>query len=618
MSGDASSPELRYRPIGDYGFLSDCHSTALVSSEGSIDWACLRRFDSGSSFGRLLDVERGGFFSIRPADTITSTERRYRGDTMLLETTMRTDRGAVRVVDCFAMREGGSAEPLGQLLRLVEGVEGAVDVAITIEPRFDYGTTQPWLRNHADRVWSAVGGDDAIVIASECDLDLRRDDCCLSGVVTVEAGRSIAITVVSQPAHLLDPDAADVGAVRERLAVTEQWWRDWSSSTDARGRFEPVIRRSALVLKGLCCAPTGAIIAAPTTSLPEVPGGTSNWDYRYSWVRDATLTLEALQEVGHSEVARGFRDFVIRSSAGHGDELQIMYGAYGERRLTEVELDLEGWRGARPVRVGNGAATQTQLDVYGHLLDAAHVWHRGGGDLDDDEWSFLRTVVDAAVRHRNDPDSGIWELRGDPQHFVHSKVMVWVALDRGIRLVDEHGFDGEGMEHDVATWRRCRDELRDEIEREGVDADRGIFVQSYGSSAVDASLLKLALVGFVEATDDRMVATTEAIIDELSTGPDGLIRRFRRPDAASSDDGGHEGVFLLCSCWLVEVLALQGRIDEAARLFEAIVSVGNDLGLYAEEYSVDGDEMLGNFPQAFTHLGLIAAEARLRSVTGPS
>ena len=614
MSGDAGRQEQRYRAIGDYGFLSDCHSTALVSSQGSIDWACLRRFDSGSTFGRLLDADRGGAFSIRPTAPITSSQRRYRPDTMVLETTMRTEGGAVRIVDAFAMREGGSAEPLGQLIRLVEGVDGTVEVTITIEPRFDYGATRPWLRRHRGRLWSAMGGDDAIAIASDCDLTLRGEDCRLTGSVTVEAGSSIAVTIVSQPAHLFDPAAADVASVRERLEATEQWWRNWSANTTAGGRHAEVIRRSALVLKGLCCAPTGAIIAAPTTSLPEVPGGSSNWDYRYSWVRDSTLTLEALQEVGHPEVAQGFRDFVIRSSAGHGDELQIMYGAYGERRLTEVELDLDGWRGARPVRIGNGAAKQTQLDVYGHLLDAAHGWHTSAGDLDDDEWAFLRTVVDEAMRRRDDPDSGIWELRGEPRHYVHSKVMVWVALDRGIRLVEEHGFDGEGMADDLADWRQGRDELRHEIERDGVDADRGIFVQSYGSTAVDASLLKLALVGFVDATDDRMVATTDVIIEELSRGPDGLIRRFRR-DGESSGDDVSEGVFLLCTCWLVEVLALQGRIEDAQRLFDAVVATGNDLGLFSEEYDVDHDEMLGNFPQAFTHLGLIAADARLRAVT---
>jgi GH15 family glucan-1,4-alpha-glucosidase len=363
------------------------------------------------------------------------------------------------------------------------------------------------------------------------------------------------------------------------------------------------------------------VIAAPTTSLPEIPGGGANWDYRFCWIRDATLTLEALSAVGHAEVAQGFRDFIMRSSAGRGDELQIMYGTYGERRLPEIALDLAGWRGSRPVRVGNGAATQLQLDAFGHLLDAAHLWHRRSvtdperhrrqptvGGIDDDEWRFLCSAVDAAAERRNDPDAGIWELRGPPQHYVHSKVMVWVALDRGVRLVEEHGLDSSHSELDA--WKAARDEIRTAIETAGVHPVTGAFVQAFGSIEVDASLLKLPLVGFVDARDPRMLATVEAIERDLTDGPSGFLRRFRG-DHNAGVTSGDEGIFLLCSFWLVEVLALQGRHHDATELFERLLAVGNDLDLFAEEYHPGSGELLGNFPQAFTHLGIISAAQRL-------
>ena len=362
------------------------------------------------------------------------------------------------------------------------------------------------------------------------------------------------------------------------------------------------------MLRSLCCEPSGALIAAPTTSLPEVPGGSANWDYRFCWVRDSALTLEALSRVGQLEVAERFRDFIRRSSSGHGAELQIMYGIYGERRLPELEADLEGWRCSSPVRYGNGAATQVQLDVYGHLLDAAFVWNAEHDDIDEDDWRFLRSVVDQAVARRNDPDAGLWEMRGPAREFVHSKVMVWVAIDRGIRLVEEHDLDGVDLE----AWRSARDEVRHAVETRGVDLDRGNFVQYFGSTELDASLLKLPLEGFVEPDDPRMLATVDAIQRDLGDER-GFVRRYASDNTAGSGTlgGRQEGVFLLCSFWLVEVLALQGRLDEAVELFERLVEVGNDVGLFSEEYDVADGSMLGNFPQAFTHLGLIRAEERL-------
>ena len=594
------------RPIADYALISDCHSTALVASDGSIEWACLRRFDSGSVFSRMLD-DRAGAFTIRPVGDIVERRRRYVPGTMVLETTLRTDSGTICVTDAFAMRIGGATDPRHQLIRQVEVESGEVDIEVTIEARFDYGRSHPWLRRHADATFSAVAGDDAIVVWSDIALDIDGESARIGGRANLSEGERARVSLVSQPAYRLDPSAS-VADVDQLMTETIDWWNEWSSKTVAHGRHAEAIERSALVLKSLCCAPTGAIVAAPTTSLPEIPGGSANWDYRYCWVRDTTLTLQALADVGHPEVAKGFRDFILRSAAGRGDELQIMYGAYGERRLPEFELDLTGWRNSSPVRIGNAAATQTQLDVFGHVLDAAHLWHDRTASIDDDEWAFLRSVVNQAALHRDTPDSGIWELRGEPQHYVHSKVMLWVALDRGIRLVEDFGLDCDHAAAD--SWRSARDGLRSDVERLGVDHRGGHFVQHYDSIAVDASLLKLPLVGFVDANDPRMVRTVEVIERDLGVGSAGFLRRFRS-DRREQADEGPEGVFLLCTFWLVEVMALQGRIDEAEALFLRLVELGNDVGLFAEEYDVAAGEFLGNYPQAFTHLGLISAAHRL-------
>lgn len=599
----------RYQPIEDYGFLSDCHSTALVSRTGSIDWACLRRFDRGTTFGRLLDADRGGHFAITPVADVERVERRYLPSTLVLETTTTTTAGSVRLTDAFVMVEGGASNPRHQLVRLVEAVDDDIEIDVVIEPRFDYGATRPWLRSHGpDRV-SAVGGDDALVISAGCELEIDHDQFRVRARVRVRPGRDLAVVIAAQPAHRLDPDAVDADDAGGALDATVRWWRQWSGRTQVEGPHAQAMERSAIVLKGLTCAPTGAIVAAATTSLPEVAGGTANWDYRYCWVRDSSLALDALGAVGHHEVASGLRDFIVRSSAGHGSEVQVAYGPSGERSLPERQLDLEGWRGSAPVRVGNGAARQVQLDVYGHLLDLAHR-HHDQHPLSDDEWRFMASVVDEAVAHRQDPDSGIWELRGPPRHYVHSKVMVWVAIDRGIGLVEDHGHPTNHLER----WIEARDDIRHEIETRGVDPDRGGFVQHYGTLDVDAALLRLPLVGFVDADDPRMRSTTDAIQDQLGIGPHGLLIRYPQPD------GPTEGAFLLCSCWLVDVLTLQGRLDEAETLLDALMGVSNDLGLFSEECSLEDGRLLGNFPQAFTHYGVITAAQRLhaaRSASGP-
>lgn len=597
-----------YLPIGDYALIGDCHSTALVSREGSIDWACLRRFDSGSTFARLLDDDHGGFFSIRPVDEVVAIRRRYLPNTMVLETTMGTRNGTMVLTDAFAMTADGARRPRHQLIRTVDCTSGQMSVELTFQPRFDYGSATPWLRNHASGSWSATAGDDALVVHAECELDIDRAAASLHGRVEMSEGDRFAVVVIAQPAHQLDP-VARIGDARQTIVDTTTWWADWSRRTRAEGPHADLIVRSALVLKALCCAPTGAIIAAPTTSLPEIVGGASNWDYRACWIRDATLTLAALATVGHHGVAGSFRAFVMRTAAGDPGELQIMYGPYGERRLPELELQLDGWRQSRPVRIGNAAASQVQLDMYGNLVDAVHLWHSEHHDISDDEWTFIAAVIEQAIDRWRDPDAGIWEMRGPPRHYVHSKVMVWVALDRGIRLVQDHGFAGV----DVHRWIAIRDEVRAAIENNGVHPQFGHFVQAFDTAAVDASLLKLALVGFVEPRDERMIKTVEAIRRDLG-GPNGFIRRHAAQDA-TDDSPGQEGVFLLCSFWLVEVLALQGRVGEATELFERLVGLANDVGLFAEEYSVRDGEFLGNFPQAFTHLGLIAAEHRLRACT---
>jgi GH15 family glucan-1,4-alpha-glucosidase len=603
-----------YLPIADYALIGDCHSTALVSRHGSIDWACLRRFDHPSTFGRLLDHDNGGHYEIRPVGPIIQASRRYRPHTMVLETTMATSDGVIVVTDAFALDDDGSLHPKHQLLRTVQCIDGELPVDVIIRPRFDYGITTPWLRAHRPGFWSAIAGGDAVAVHADRALEIDIDAASLRGRFVLRRGEQFAIVLVSQPAFALDPDACDVDA-RQRIDDATAWWTKWSRSTTVQGPYADLLERSALVLKSLCCAPTGAIIAAPTTSLPELVGGPYNWDYRACWIRDATLTLGALASVGHAEVAQGFRTFIMRTAAGDPRELQIMYGPYGERRLTEIELDLAGWRGSKPVRIGNAAAAQTQLDMYGHLVDAVHLWHTAQNDIDEDEWSFIKTVIEQAIEPWREPDAGIWESRGEPQHYVHSKVMVWVAIDRGIRLVNDHGFDGV----DLDRWISNRDEIRAAVEHRGVDREHGHFVEAFDSEQVDASLLQLALVGFIDPNDERMIKTVAAIQANLSES-NGFLRRSMTNAGTEVETHDREGVFLLCSFWLVEVLAMQGRVADSRALFEQLVGTANDVGLFAEEYDVRKRTFLGNFPQAFTHLGLISAEDRLRqaSATPPA
>ncbi len=599
-----------YPPIGDYAIIGDCHTAALVSRQASIDWCCLPRFDAACVFGRMLDWERGGYCHVEPTGDRYTSSRDYVPDTLVLVTTFYSPGGEARLYDCFTMRSGGAQSPFRQLLRVVEGVRGEMELRVAVQARFDYGGVKPWLRHHGPELYSAVGGNDAIVLSGDLELQMvdRHD---FEATFSVRAGQRRRLSIVYFPPEDVDPEIPsppDADELDRRLEGTIDWWRRWSKKVKIDGPFGPEARRSALALKALVHAPTGAVVAAPTTSLPESLGHQRNWDYRYSWVRDSQFTVRSLTDLGCSEEAEGFRRFIERTAAGSADSLQIMYGVGGERRLTEVTVDLEGYRCSSPVRVGNAASDQLQLDVYGYLLDLAWRWHQRGRSPDDDYWRFLLSLVDRCVDLWQQPDCGIWEMRGRPQHFVHSKVMCWAAVDRGLRLGKECL-----RQAPFKRWEKVQGEIRKAVETEGYDDKRGIFVQAFGSSELDAALLLLPSFDFVAYDDERMVRTTDAIRDELSEG--GLLRRYRTNDRL----GGTEGVFVACTFWLVECLVHQGRITEAQEVFGRAASTANDLGLFAEEFDPRSRALLGNYPQGLSHLSHIAAASALtaQSVTEP-
>ncbi len=595
-----------YPQIGDYALIGDCHAAALISRSGSIDWCCLPRFDQGSCFGRILDWEKGGFCSLGTPQQDGPAFRRYIEQTLVLETLIHTNSGEARILDCFAMREGGKLDPYLQILRIAEGVRGRVDLRLHVAPRFDYGALRPWLRHDGVRLYSAIGGDDALVIS--CDAELAphgRHD--LIADFTIRAGERVRTTIAYADPAAIDherPTIPELAEIDRRLAGTIAWWQGWAAQARLEGPDGPGAIRSALTLKALTNAPTGAIIAAPTTSLPEQLGGERNWDYRYSWIRDSVLSVRSLIAIGCATEADEFRRFIQRSAAGAADSLQVMYGPGGERTLTEIELPhLAGYRGARPVRVGNAAAQQLQLDAYGELLDLSWRWYQRGHSIDDDYWRFLLDLVDTAAERWQEANRGIWEIRGEPQHFVHSKALCWAALDRGIPLAE-----ASLRQAPLRRWKATRDAIRAAIERDGYEQERGIFTQAFGSRSLDAALLLLPSVDFVAYDDERMIRTADAIRDELLQ--DGLLLRYR---VDQTDDGltGEEGRFLACSFWLAECLAHQGRREEARVIFDRAAATGNDLGLFAEEWDPHRNEMLGNFPQGLTHLSHIAAAVAL-------
>jgi GH15 family glucan-1,4-alpha-glucosidase len=603
QAGKNDRTEAGYPDIADYAYLSDCHSAALVGPPASIDWCCMPRVDSGSVFGRLLDRERGGYCDLRPTGTGGDwhVSREYVDGSLVLETTFQQGGNEARVFDCLTMTEGGAKAPRRELLRVVEGRRGTMEFSLRIAARFDYGRTPPWLRRHGTNLWSATGGDDALVIAGDAPLgaDGRHD---LGATFRVAAGSRVRLSMswhAPEDVHPSPPEPPAPGTLDAHLDETIAWWRNWCSGAKP-DLTDPGTIRSAIVLKGLTNAPTGAVAAAPTTSLPEAIGGSRNWDYRYSWVRDSQFAVRSLAELGFDAEADGFRRFIERSAAGSADALQVMYDVGGGRRITEECLDLDGYRGSRPVRAGNAAAVQCQLDIFGYLLDLSWRWHQRGHSPDDDYWRFLLGLVDRAADLWRDPDRGIWEQRGDPQHFVHSKAMCWVAVDRGIQLAEACLRTAP-----LDRWRSARDAIRASVEKHGYDPKRNTFVRAYGSGDLDAALLLLPVFDFVAYDDERMVGTADAIARELDDG--GLLRRY------NTDDGldGKEGAFVACAFWLVECYARQARLAEAEAVFDRAMSTANGLGLFSEEYDPGARQLLGNFPQALTHLSHIAAVAAL-------
>jgi GH15 family glucan-1,4-alpha-glucosidase len=592
-----------YPPISDYALISDCHSGALVSKDGSIDWCSFHRFEARPVFCRLLDWGRGGFFRIAPRETYKTT-RRYLPDTNVLETRFETRGGALVLTDFFQMLIGeGHAHH--RLLRIVRCEQGEVAVKAKFEPRFDYGLTSPRLETLDSDLAIVYGGADALVLQSQLPIgDAELSACAAARTMTV--GEEAFVVLTYQLPHELKPERLDPEEVAEIRASTVQVWEDWASRCTYAGPYRDQVVRSALVLKGLTNAPTGSIVAAATTSLPEEIGGERNWDYRYSWLRDSALTLNALFALGYDEEANAYMDWLRRTTAGRAKELQIMYGVGGERLLPEVELDhLEGYRGSRPVRIGNGAAQQFQLDVFGELLDTAWLFRQHGGEIDEVFWDLLGRVAGRVVETWTEPDHGIWEIRGEPRHFVYSKVMAWVAVDRALKLAELDGREGA-----VDDWREAREKIRELVERDGVDPESGAFLQSLRDGGkLDASNLMIPIVGFVEHTDPRARATAERISTELSA--DGLVYRY----VTDGVDGlsGEEATFAICSFWLVECLARAGESERARELFERLLAFCNDVGLLAEEIDPHSGELIGNFPQAFSHLGLIQAAVALDS-----
>jgi GH15 family glucan-1,4-alpha-glucosidase len=593
----------RYPPLADYGFLADCHSSALVSKAGSIDWCCMPRFDAKSCFARLLDWKKGGYCQIVPSVS-HRVSRRYVGDSLVLETMFETDQGKARLWDCFAMRQGGEHDPHGQILRILEGVAGQVPFTVEIQPRFDFGALEPWIRRSADGAHTALGGSNGLFFSGDWPLQMERRHN-LAGHGTIQAGQRLRLSLLWRPPEDLDEGLVQSPTADEldrRLQETTDWWHSWAARCTYDGPYADYVLRSALVLKGLIHAPTGALIAAPTTSLPETPGGGRNWDYRFSWVRDSCFAVDSLMEIGFAAEADGFRRFVERTTAGGVEQLQTLYGVGGERLIPGQQVqNLEGYRRARPVRTGNAAQEQLQLDIYGEVLDLAWRWHARGYSPDDDYWDFLVTILNRTCEKWSERDHGIWEMRGRARHFVQSKVMCWAALNHGIRLAEELQRPAP-----LKTWKKACEKIRQKIERSGYDRRRGVFIQAFRHPVPDAALLLIPTVGFVAYDDERMIRTTDAIREEL--GRDGFLYRYPAGDDRLK---GKEGAFLACSFWLVRCLAHQGRRPEAQAVFEQALSAANDLWLFSEEFDPRRGEMLGNFPQALTHLSLIAAAVTL-------
>jgi GH15 family glucan-1,4-alpha-glucosidase len=572
-----------------YGFIGDTETGALVGSNGSIDWLCMPRFDSDACFAALLGDAENGCWRIWPAGDAQAGKQSYRGETLILETLWETETGVVRLIDCMPPR--GTCPCL---IRTVEGVSGRVSMEMQLTIRFDYGVTVPWVRKHGAGL-TAIAGPNGLYLQS----DVPMHGAGLSTVASFEVSggeqRSFVLSWFASAGELPRPISAAEGH-----AHAATFWKEWVSHCCYEGKWRDAVIRSLLTLKGLTYAPTGGVIAALTTSLPEKIGGVRNWDYRYCWIRDATLTLYALMQAGFTEEAIAWRNWLLRAAAGDPAQMQLMYGVGGERRLTELELPhLRGYEGSRPARIGNAASEQFQLDVYGEIMDAMHLARKIGIPADMDSWALQRHLVEFVASNWKEPDEGIWEVRGPRRHFTHSKMMAWVALDRAVKAVEEFACDG-----DLPRWRALRDEIHAEVCTRGFNRQRNAFTQFYGSDQLDASLLMMPQLGFLPATDARVKGTILAIERELVA--DGFVLRYRSEDPGCVDGlPAGEGAFLACSFWMVDCLHAIGRHREAEEWFERLLALRSPLGLLSEEYDVPSGRLVGNLPQAFSHLALI-------------
>ena len=586
--------------IEDYALIGDCLTAALVSKEGAMDWLCLPRFDSPACFAALVGSPENGRWQISPSVETRAVRRRYRGDTLILETDFETEQGAATLIDYMPIQSDTT-----DIIRLVQGRRGEVPMHMDLAVRTDYGSIVPWVR-HTSRGIRALAGPDTLHCHSS--VPMHGEDLRTVADFTVKEGQTVSFTLTWSPTHR---GRAIVQDWRESLPATEKWWLRWAGRCTYRGEWRDAVIRSFLTLKALTYKPTGAIVAAPTTSLPERVGGVRNWDYRYCWLRDATFTLYALLTGGYIKEAKDWRAWLGRAVAGTPSEIQIMYGLRGERRLTELELSwLGGYEGSLPVRMGNAAYKQFQLDVYGEVMDSMHLARQAGLPEDEDAWRIQRDLIKFLESGWNEPDEGIWEVRGPRRHFTHSKVLAWVALDRAVKAIEQFNLKG-----DLHRWRFLREQIHEDICRRGFDEERNAFVQYYGSKDPDASLLVMPLVGFLPPDDPRIRGTLELIRRELADGP--FVYRY--PPAPNVDGlPAGEGTFLLCSFWLADNLAVQGCHKEAREIFEKMLELRNDVGLLPEQYSMADRRFLGNFPQAFSHVGLINSARMLVPKLGPA
>jgi GH15 family glucan-1,4-alpha-glucosidase len=589
--------------IEDYAVIGDCETAALVGKDGSIDWLCLPRFDSAACFAALLGTPEHGRWLLSPAEPIRKVRRSYRGPTLILETEFETDSGVVAVIDCMPRPRPNRPE----VIRIVEGRRGRVPMRLELAIRFDYGDIVPWVRHREDNSLCAVAGPDSLLFYA--GVDTRGEDLKTVSDFAVTAGERVPFVLQWSPSHRSPPPACDA---EKSLAETDRWWRDWAGRCKYEGPYRDVVLRSLITLRSLIYEPTGGIVAAVTTSLPEQLGGVRNWDYRYCWLRDATFTLYSLIHGGYIEEGRAFRQWLLRAVAGSPDKLNILYGVGGERRLTESILDwLPGYEGAKPVRVGNAAWKQLQIDVFGEIMNTAHLARQAGIAHDDDGWRLQKNLLRYLETMWDQPDEGIWEIRGPRQHFTHSRVMAWLAFDRAIKSAEECRLEGP-----VDRWKSLRDTIHEQVCREGYDAKRNTFVQHYGGETLDASLLMIPLVGFLPPSDPRVAGTVAAIEKELLH--DGFVKRYATREGVDGLPPG-EGVFLPCTFWLADNYFLLGRIDEARQLFERLLALCNDVGLISEEYDVHAQRLVGNFPQAFTHISLVNTAMNLTpGIAGPA